>query len=315
MIYIHKDIIYGRAQLWHWIKIILDRKRIPNKIIDAHDMDLVKSLDVKDDDILLARFGHDKEDLIKTQKVLPTLTDKFKTMFPSKESYYYYDDKLKQYEFMVENDIPCLETHYVTCKEDIEKLNINFPIVTKKTWGAGAEQINYFETLDSIVDDETTRSWTQDSIYPCLVQEYEDVNYDLRIVIIDKKVFAYKRIHKWKTGNKNNFPYGMPENPREKVLKYRYSPYQQYEQKKCNDSEFLDLVGLTTKLQKIQETKLNTKHMSWDIVNGKVLEFSYISTLGLVGRHYNLDKKKICDFKNDRKFIKHLEYLLLEYIK
>ena len=83
MIYIHKDIIYGRAQLWHWIKIILDRKRIPNKIIDAHDMDLVKSLDVKDDDILLARFGHDKEDLIKTQKVLPTLTDKFKTMFPS----------------------------------------------------------------------------------------------------------------------------------------------------------------------------------------------------------------------------------------
>ena len=107
----------------------------------------------------------------------------------------------------------------------------------------------------------------------------------------------------------------MPENPREKVLKYRYSPYQQYEQKKCNDSEFLDLVSLTTKLQKIQETKLNTKHMSWDIVNGKVLEFSYISTLGLVGRHYNLDKKKICDFKNDRKFIKHLEYLLLEYIK
>ena len=314
MIYIHKDIIYTQP-LYRFIKKILDEKKISNTIIDAHDLDFINSLDVKDDDVLIARFAHDEEDLIQTQKVFPTLTKKFKTIFPSKESYYYFDDKLKQYEFMVENDIPCLKTHYVTCKEDIEKLNINFPIVTKKTWGAGAEQINYFETLDSIVDDETTRSWTQDSIYPCLVQEYEDVNYDLRIVIIDKKVFAYKRIHKWKTGNKNNFPYGMPENPREKVLKYRYSPYQQYEQKKCNDSEFLDLVSLTTKLQKIQETKLNTKHMSWDIVNGKVLEFSYISTLGVVGRHYDLSKNKICDFKSNLHYIKHLEYILLEYIK
>jgi hypothetical protein len=314
MIYIHKDIIYTKP-LYKFIKRILDKKKISNTVIDAHDLDFVNSLDIKDDDVLIARFAHDKEDLIKTQKVFPTLTKKFKTMFPSEESYYYFDDKLKQYEFMIENDIPCLETHYVASKEEIEKLNMNFPIVTKKTWGAGAEQVNYFETLDCIVDDETTRSWTQDSIYPCLVQEYEDVNYDLRIVIIDKKVFVYKRIHKWKTGNKNNFPYGMPENPREKVLKYRYPPYQQYEQKICNDSELLDLVDLTTKLQKIQETKLNTKHMSWDIVNGKVLEFGYISTLCLVGRHYDLSKNKICDFKNNLNSIKHLEYLLMEYIK
>ena len=314
MIYIHKDIIYTQP-LYKFIKRILDKKKISNTVIDAHDLDFVNSLDIKDDDVLIARFAHDKEDLIKTQKVFPTLTKKFKTMFPSEESYYYFDDKLKQYEFMIENDIPCLETHYVANKEEIEKLNMNFPIVTKKTWGAGAEQVNYFETLDCIVDDETTRSWTQDSIYPCLVQEYEDVNYDLRIVIIDKKVFVYKRIHKWKTGNKNNFPYGMPENPREKVLKYRYPPYQQYEQKICNDSELLDLVDLTTKLQKIQETKLNTKHMSWDIVNGKVLEFGYISTLCLVGRHYDLNKNKISDFKNNLNSIKHLEYLLMEYIK
>ena len=314
MIYIHKDIIYTQP-LYKFIKRILDKKKISNTVIDAHDLDFVNSLDIKDDDVLIARFAHDKEDLIKTQKVFPTLTKKFKTMFPSEESYYYFDDKLKQYEFMIENDIPCLETHYVASKEEIEKLNMNFPIVTKKTWGAGAEQVNYFETLDCIVDDETTRSWTQDSIYPCLVQEYEDVNYDLRIVIIDKKVFVYKRIHKWKTRNKNNFPYGMPENPREKVLKYRYPPYQQYEQKICNDSELLDLVDLTTKLQKIQETKLNTKHMSWDIVNGKVLEFGYISTLCLVGRHYDLSKNKICDFKNNLNSIKHLEYLLMEYIK
>ena len=313
MIYIHKDIIYTQPY-YQFIKKILDKKKISNEIIDAHDLDFVNSLDVKDDDVLIARFAHDEEDKIKTQKVFPTLIKKFKTMFPSEESYYYFDDKLKQYEFMVENDIPCLETHYVTCKEDIEKLNMNFPIVTKKTWGAGAEQINYFETLDSVVDDETTRSWTEESIYPCLVQEYEDTDYDLRINIIGEKVFSFRRIHYWKTKNKSNFPYGMPENPREKILKYRYSPYKAPEQKRCDDSEYLSLVELTTRLRKLQETKLNTKHMSWDIVNGKVLEFSFISTLGLAEKYYDLDNGKICNLQTNLNFVKHLEYLLGEYI-
>ena len=313
MIYIHKDIIYTRP-LYKFIKSILDKKKISNTVIDAHDLDFVNSLDIKDDDVLIARFAHDKEDLIKTQKVFPTLTKKFKTMFPSKESYYYYDDKLKQYEFMVENDIPCLETHYVNCKEEIEKLNMNFPIVTKKTWGAGAEQVNYFETLDSVVDDETTRSWTEKSIYPCLVQEYEDTDYDLRITIVGEKVFYMKRLHYWKTKNKNNFPYGTPENPREKILKYRYPPYQDPDNKPCNDLELLRAVNLVTKLHKLQETKLNTKQMSWDVVNGKVLEFSVISAFGLSEKYYDLNKGKICDLHTNLNFVKHLEYLLREYI-
>ena len=140
--------------------------------------------------------------------------------------------------------------------KEIEKLNMNFPIVTKKIWGAGSEQVNYFETLDSVVDDETTRSWTEESIYPCLVQEYEDTDYDLRITIVGEKVFIMKRIHNWKTGNKDNFPYGMPENPREKILKHRYPPYQIPKIKPCDDSEHLSLVDLITKLHKLGETKL-----------------------------------------------------------
>ena len=313
MIYIHKDIIYTYPY-YKFIKRILDKKRIHSTIIDAHELDFINSLDVKDDDILIARFAHDKEDLIKTQKVFPTLTKKFKTMFPSKESYYYYDDKLKQYEFMIENNIPCLETHYVGSKEEIEKLNINFPIVTKKIWGAGAEQVNYFETLDAVVDDETTRSWTEESIYPCLVQEYEDVDYDLRITIIGEKVFITKRLHHWKTGNKNNFPYGMPENPREKILKYRWPPYESPKIDPLDDSELLSLVDLTTKLHKLQETKLNTKHMSWDVVNGKVLEFSFISAINLYGKYYDLGVDKICNLRANLTFMKRLGCLLEEYI-
>ncbi len=171
---------------------------------------------------------------------------------------------------------------------------------------SGAEQVNYFETLDSVVDDETTRSWTEKSIYPCLVQEYEDTDYDLRITIVGEKVFYMKRLHYWKTKNKNNFPYGMPENPREKILKYRYSPYQLPKINPCDDSELLSLVDLTTKLHKLQETKLNIKHMAWDVVNGKVLEFSYISEDSLFKKYYELGKNKICDLKNNFKFRRNI---------
>ena len=312
MIYIHKDVIYD-FKIYNYIKNILDKKRVPSKLIDAHDFDLVNSLDVKNDDVLIAMFKHDKEDLAMTKKVFPILSKKFKTMYPSPESYYYYEDKWKQYEFMVENDIPCLETHYVTCKEDIEKLNINFPIVTKKTWGAGAEQINYFETLDSVVDDETTRSWTQDSIYPCLVQEYEDTDCDLRLSICGDKVFYYKRMHLWKTGNKDNFPYGMPKTPRERVLKFREPPFKPPNQKNIDEEEIYNLHDLIVKFHDLQKTKLNTYYMSWDIVNGKVLEFSVTATLNHPHHYYDINKKKTIKPSNNE--FGTLEYLVNEYIK
>ncbi len=67
MIYIHKDVIYD-FKIYNYIKNILDKKRVPSKLIDAHDFDLVNSLDVKNDDVLIAMFKHDKEDLAMTKK-------------------------------------------------------------------------------------------------------------------------------------------------------------------------------------------------------------------------------------------------------
>ena len=54
--------------------------------------------------------------------------------------------------------------------------------------------------------------------------------------------------------------------------------------------------------------------MSWDVVNGKVLEFSVISAFGLSEKYYDLNKGKICDLHTNLNFVKHLEYLLREYI-
>ena len=62
MIYIHKDIIYTQPY-YQFIKKILDKKKISNTFIDAHDLDFVNSLDVKDDDVLIARFAHDEEEI------------------------------------------------------------------------------------------------------------------------------------------------------------------------------------------------------------------------------------------------------------
>ena len=50
MIYIHKDIIY-QHKMYKFIKRMLDKKRVTNKVIDAHDLDTVKSLDVKEEDV------------------------------------------------------------------------------------------------------------------------------------------------------------------------------------------------------------------------------------------------------------------------
>ena len=311
MIYIHKDeVIKSSEYIWfeHFCKLL----KVDYKIINAQDRDFITSLDTKDDDILIARFGHDKEDKINTVRVLPILNKKFKRMYPSTESYHYYDDKLKQYEFMLENNIPCLDTYYVSSKEEIEKLNIDFPIVAKKTWGAGAEQINYFETLDSVVDDETTRGWTEKSIYPCLVQEYSDCEYDLRLNIVNSKVFMERRLHLWKTENKDNFPYGMPETPREKVLKYRYPPYEPLKTKECTTRDFSDNYELIKQLYSMQK-KLNTNYMSWDIVNGKVLEFSVQATRDARNTYLDMNdnQHKKYDYLSNRFISKKLLYEIL----
>ena len=50
------------------------------------------------------------------------------------------------------------------------------------------------------------------------------------------------------------------------------------------------------------------------VVNGKVIEFSYISEDGLFKRYYDLDIGKICDLQRHGDFVKQLEYILEEYI-
>ena len=283
MIYLHKDSIYENQTIGSWAIPIfkyLRKKGKQVKLIDAHDLEVVNNLKPNEDDLFFGRFGHDAADKKMSKKTLPIVWKKFKNTFPSAESYYHYDDKLKQYNFMTENNIPCLETFYVKSKKDID---IEFPIVMKKTWGAGSEQVNYFKTIDDVIDNKKNRGWTLQSIYPSLIQRYQDVDFDYRVLLYNSGFIIYKRLNEWKTKNKDNFPYGTKWRDRKDVLEKRKSLIHGPSLADAFDDLNDDLMTLIKKLKDIQINKLNSYYMSWDIIKTndgyKVLEFSAISTM------------------------------------
>ena len=283
MIYLHRDSIYENQTIGSWAIPIfkyLKKKGKQVKLIDAHDLKVVNNLKPNEDDLFFGRFGHDAADKKMSKKTLPIVWKKFKNTFPSAESYYHYDDKLKQYNFMTENNIPCLETFYVKSKKDID---IEFPIVMKKTWGAGSEQVNYFETIDDVIDNKKNRGWTLQSIYPSLIQRYQDVDFDYRVLLYNSGFIIYKRLNEWKTKNKDNFPYGTEWRDRKDVLEKRKSLIHGPSLVDAFDDLNDDLIKLIKKLKDIQINKLNRYYMSWDIIKPndgyKVLEFSAISTM------------------------------------
>ena len=283
MIYLHKDSIYENQTIGSWAIPIfkyLRKKGKQVKLIDAHDLEVVNNLKPNEDDLFFGRFGHDAADKKMSKKTLPIVWKKFKNTFPSAESYYHYDDKLKQYNFMTENNIPCLETFYVKSKKDID---IEFPIVMKKTWGAGSEQVNYFETIDDVIDNKKNRGWTLQSIYPSLIQRYQDGDFDYRVLLYNSGFIIYKRLNEWKTKNKDNFPYATEWRDRKDVLEKRKSLIHGPSLADAFDDLNDDLMTLIKKLKDIQINKLNSYYMSWDIIKTndgyKVLEFSAISTM------------------------------------
>jgi len=91
--------------------------------------------------------------------------------------------------------------------------------------------------------------------------------------------------------------------------------YLKYDHKLENidEVEIYNLHDLIVKLHDLQKTKLNTYYMSWDIVNGKVLEFSVTATLQHPPHYYDINtKKKVIP---RRWGLGTLEYLINEYIK
>ena len=302
-LYIHKDTFY--PDTW-WVKFkwLLDKryKDIDYEIVNLHFENNINDLQLGNDDWCICRFAHYEEDFELSKRVYPILHEKFKgRIWPSKEDWYYYNDKQRQLEFFKENNIPHPISHYSYGRDDflewVNENNLEYPIVVKKSQGAGSEKVNLI------------KKWKEVD-FPVIAQEYIDVDYDIRIAFINNKVLFLKRFHQWKTKNKDNFPYGTEKYSTDIQLRKRLAEYKPAKAQSLSKEEIFQLKPIVEYLKNL----INTKTIAWDIIgnkdNFKVLEFSYLfhNELFDCKYYYDIVKEDIFSLEYDRK----IEYTFIQ---
>ncbi len=294
-LYIHKDIfydkVYGDETWWRRFKWVLDKKYsdINYEIINLHYEDNINDLQIRNNDYCICRFTHVEEDFELSKRVYPLLYEKFDgRIWPNKTEWYYYNDKQRQLEFFEKNNIPHPISHYSYGRYDLVKWvtenNLGYPIVVKKSQGAGSEKVNLINNWKEID-------------FPVIAQQYIDITHDIRISIFGDKIFFMKRIHNWKTDEKKRFPYGWYYGDKDDMTEGIYLTYEEIEKIKH--------IGIY--LKEITDKHLESKIMSWDIINEendfKVLEFANCFRFDMINNHfyYDVKEKKILKTENKTK--------------
>jgi hypothetical protein len=290
------------------IKWLLDKKYpdIDYEIVNFYYEDNIKDLQIGNDDWCICRFSHTEEDFELSKRVYPLLHEKFNgRIWPNKTEWYYYNDKQRQLEFFRENNIPHPISHYSYGRDDflewVNENNLEYPIVVKKSQGAGSEEVNlvyekeysWFDGKDNYF---TETDW--DVIdFPVISQQYIDINHDIRITILGDKIFFTKRIHHWKEDEKKRFPYGWYWEDSDGGL----------DSIELGKIEIEKLKHIGIYLKQITDKHLKSKIMSWDIINEendfKVLEFAMGFEHTFAGNifYYDYKKEKISKLKNKLK--------------
>ena len=294
-LYIHKDTfydkVYGDRTWWRRFEWLFDKKYkdIDYEIVNLHYEDNINDLQIGNDDYCICRFAHYEEDFELSKRVYSLLHEKFEgRIWPNKTEWYYYNDKQRQLEFIRENNIPHPISHYSYGRDDftkwVEENNLEYPIVVKKSEGAGSEEVrlvNKWKEID----------------FPVISQQYIDVTHDIRISIFGDKIFFGKRIHLWREDEKKRFPYGWYYGDKDSRLYGSALTYDEIEKIKH--------IGIY--LKEITDKHLNSKVMSWDIIDEhnefKVCEFSYcFEHLFLENSfYYDIKEEKILKMKNKLK--------------
>ena len=311
-LYIHKDTFYSVEygdQTWSSVfKWLLDKKYkdIDYEIVNFHYEQNINDLQIGNDDYCVCRFSHYVEDFELSKRVYPILHEKFNgRIWPNKTEWYYYNNKQKQLEFFEKNNIPHPISHYSYGRDDflkwVEENSLEYPIVVKKSQGAGSEEVrlvNKWKEID----------------FPVIAQQYIDVNHDIRISIYGDKILFGKRIHHWKEDEKKRFPYGWYYGDKDSSLDGESLTFE----------EIKDLRDIAIYLKEITDDHLKSKIMSWDIIDEnnefKVCEFSYCFEHEFLENsfYYDMKEKKIIKMKNklkDNAFYTQNEILKLILIK
>ncbi len=313
-LYIHKDTfydkVYGDRTWWRRFEWLLDKKykNIDYEIINLHYEQNINDLQIGKDDWCICRFGHYEEDFELSKRVYPLLYKKFEgRIWPNKDEWYYYNDKQRQLEFFRKNNIPHPISHYSYGREDftkwVEENNLEYPIVVKKSQGAGSEEvrlINNWEEVDDLVSYDTVGGIPIDTSWKSgqfITQQYIDITHDIRIIIFGDKILFSKRIHHWKEDEKKRFPYGWYYGDKDSKLDGKSLSYDEIEKIKH--------IGIY--LKEITDKHLNSKVMSWDIIDEnndfKVCEFSYcFEHLFLENSfYYDVKEKQVIKMENKLK--------------
>ena len=309
-LYIHKDIFYSIEygdETWsNAFKWLLDKKykNIDYEIINLHYEQNINDLQIGKDDWCICRFAHYEEDFELSKRVYPLLHEKFNgRIWPNKTEWYYYNDKQRQLEFFEKNNVPQPISHYSYGRDDflkwVEENNLEYPIVVKKSQGAGSEEVRL------------VNNWKEID-FPVIAQPYIEVSHDIRITFFGDKILFGKRIHHWKEDEKKRFPYGWYYGDKDSSLDGKSLSYEEID--KIKD------IGIY--LKNVTDKKLQSKIMSWDIIDEnnefKVCEFSYCFEHEFLKNsfYYDIKQEKILKMENklkDNSF--YIQEELLKLIK
>ncbi len=310
-LYIHKDTLYSRP--WNKkFKWLLDKKykNIKYEIINFHFENNINDLQIGNDDYCICRFTHVEEDFELSKRVYPLLYEKFNgRIWPNKTEWYYYNDKQRQLEFFEKNNIPHPISLYSYGREDFTKWvkenNLEYPIVVKKSQGAGSEEVNlvyekeysWYDEYRDVTNTFVDTDWDEID-FPVIAQQYIDITHDIRISIYGDKILFGKRIHHWKEDEKKRFPYGW----------YWGNTDSRFDGISLTYDEIEKIKHIGIYLKEITDKHLKSKIMSWDIINEendfKVLEFSMGFETTFIDNlfYYDIKEKKILKIKNKKKY-------------
>ena len=263
---------------------LLKSKNIPYKLVDYENYD---------GDYFVGRFAHNLDDKELHSKCFDNLYDFYgENMWPNKNAYYYYDDKVRQYELLEKYGI---HVPSVICNDLDELLkNVTIGTVIKSTYGAGSDSTFYVwkkEHLDN-VEEYISHCYNSGNFFPCQIQEYIDVEYEYKIAITNDEVHGIKQKLDKEWDYPNDFPFNYSEG--------HWASRRGNKIDILNESEF----GLLDTIMDIK-TELNTPNLKFDIHIHPLYNLEFDRERNF---HYYNTQKYILLFGQDVLFPKYKKY-------
>ena len=142
-------------------------------------------------DYYIGRFAHAIPDKELHSEYFDDLYDYYgENMWPNKKAYYYYDDKIRQYELLEKYDL-CLPTK--VCNNLDELLdNVTVGTVVKSTYGAGTESILFIKEqsdIDNILE-HISKTYNKKDFFPCQLQEFQTNTKEYKVVITNDEIYG-----------------------------------------------------------------------------------------------------------------------------